>query len=242
MSRDVRDDQLPRGAGTAAEVVPRRAASVLVLRGDPVEVLMIRRVETSSFVPSAWVFPGGVVDQIDEEIARETGDGSELATMRIAALRELFEETGVWIGPVPQDAERKRRRLLAGTMTVRHLLEESPVDFDSLVWTSRWITPIGVPKRFDTWFFLMEADASAQATAHAEEAADLTWITPADALARHEAGDFPMVFPTIRNLEEIAGATSPRALLESRRSATIPTILPRLVVGPDGQKRIVLPE
>jgi 8-oxo-dGTP pyrophosphatase MutT (NUDIX family) len=237
----VRDDQLPRGAGTAQEVPPRRAASVMVVRGNPLEVLMIRRVETSSFVPSAWVFPGGVVDQIDEEVAREIADGSELATAKVAAVRELFEETGVWIGSPLEGSEQKRRRLLAGSVSIRHLLEEAPVDLETLVWTSRWVTPVGVPKRFDTWFFLAAAEG-VDASAHAEEAVDLVWITPANALARHGAGDFPMVFPTIRNLEAIDGMPSVEELLESRRGATIPTLLPRLVIDPDGQKRIVLPD
>lgn len=239
-AHDVRDDQFPRGAGTSGEVAPFRSASVLVLRSNPVEVLMIRRVDTASFVPSAWVFPGGVTDQIDEEVAREFADGSDLATMRITALRELFEETGVWIGQWLEHAGQKRRRLLANTLTVRHLLDEASVDLDALVFTSRWITPIGVPKRFDTWFFLVRGPADADPTAHADEAVDLVWITPREALARHEAGEFPMVFPTIRNLEAIADTVNIDTLLATRCGAAIPTMQPRLVTQPDGQKRIVL--
>jgi len=74
-----------------AEVAAVPAASVLVLRDGPLEVLMMRRRADASFVPNAWVFPGGAVDEED----RALGDGSELSTMRIAAARELFEETGV---------------------------------------------------------------------------------------------------------------------------------------------------
>ena len=43
-------------------VTPVPAASVILLRDDPLEVLMILRHEKSSFVPNAWVFPGGAVD------------------------------------------------------------------------------------------------------------------------------------------------------------------------------------
>src|SRR4051812_31084751 len=56
---NVPDKQLPRGAGSAGEVPIVPAASVILLRDDPFEVLMIRRHIKSSFVPDTWVFPGG---------------------------------------------------------------------------------------------------------------------------------------------------------------------------------------
>ena len=103
------------------------------------------------------------------------------------------------------------------------------------------MTPAGIPKRFDTWFFLAEAPEVCEPSAYEDEAADLTWIRPSEALARHEAGGFTMVFPTIRNLEAIASSSSVRALIESRRRATVPVTQPVLVVE-GRQKRIVLPE
>lgn len=235
----VRDDQLPQGAGGAPEVPPIPSASVLVLRNAPLEVLMIRRVETSSFVPSAWVFPGGVVDDVDRELAREAGGDAELTTMRYAAARELFEETGLWLGGEIEDAEHKRRRLLAGSVSFRSILTESPLDLTRLVTTARWVTPVGVPKRFDTCFFLALAPQNAEATAHADEAADLAWIAPSEAIRMHQSGEFQMVFPTLKNLEAIAGFSSAAELLDSRRGAAITITQPRLVVE-NGQKRIVL--
>ncbi|HXG58047.1 MAG TPA: NUDIX hydrolase [Thermoanaerobaculia bacterium] len=233
----VRDDQLPAGAGTAGEVVPLPAASVILLRDEPLEVLMIRRHERSSFVPNAWVFPGGTLDHQD----RVSGGGEELTVMRITALRELFEETGIWLGAPLEDAEAKRKDLLTGTCAVGPLLEASPVDLERLVLTSRWITPVGVPKRFDTWFFLATTGRDAVATAENTEAVETTWIAPAEALARHEAGDFPMVFPTLRNLEAIAPVASAAALVESRRGCEVHPLLPLLVIE-EGKKKIVLPE
>src|SRR5205085_12053626 len=152
------------------------AASVIVLRDSPMEVLMIRRHDNASFVPSAWVFPGGVVEQLDREIARERGDGSLLGRMRVAAARELFEETGVWLGAPIDNAEGKRRRLLAGNLSFRQLLEESPIDFKKLTWTSHWITPAGIAKRFDTYFFLAKAGRDVVATVDNREAVESVWI------------------------------------------------------------------
>jgi 8-oxo-dGTP pyrophosphatase MutT (NUDIX family) len=179
------------------EVTPFPAASVILLR-DPMEVLMIRRHEKASFVPNAWVFPGGAVDPEDRR-------GSELETMRVAAARELFEETRI------------------------------SIDRQQLVWTSRWITPEGLPKRFDTYFFLARAYDGAEATIDRKEAVDVVWITPAEAIE-----SLDIVFPTLKNLEAIAGFSSIEALLESRRGADIQPTRPRmLMVG--GKRSFVLP-
>jgi 8-oxo-dGTP pyrophosphatase MutT (NUDIX family) len=73
---------------------PRPAATVLLLRRGgkhadrELEVLMVRRAESQSFMPGVWVFPGGVVEP-DEEAAA-------------CAVRELAEETGI---ALPPDAE-----------------------------------------------------------------------------------------------------------------------------------------
>jgi 8-oxo-dGTP pyrophosphatase MutT (NUDIX family) len=211
-----------------AEVTPVPAASVIVLRDaqPSFEVLMIRRHEGASFVPNVWVFPGGMVEQLDREIARERGDGSLLGRMRVAAARELFEETGVWLGAPIESSDSKRRRLLAGNLGFRTLLDESPVDFEQLVWTSHWITPAGIPKRFDTYFFLAKADASAVATVENVEAVDVRWLTPDAAL-----NELQMVFPTIKNLEALRGFDSIEALIESRRGAKIEPVEPVLVNG-----------
>ncbi len=203
---NVRDSELPRGAGTAGEVTPIRAASAILLRGEPFEVLLMRRPERSSFVPGAWVFPGGALEDSDRLMAP-----GELETMRACAARELREETGIHTDPV------------------------------SMVWTARWITPVGVPKRFDTYFFLARVAEGIEGKADETEAIELSWATPAEALRRHHDGTMSMVFPTIKTLEALAKFDSAEALLESRRGAVIPTTLP-VIVTKDGQKAIVLPD
>jgi 8-oxo-dGTP pyrophosphatase MutT (NUDIX family) len=170
-----------------AEPIP--AASVLILRDHPLEVLMIKRHESSSFVPNAWVFPGGAVDAAD-------GEPGTLDAARNAAIREVFEETAI------------------------HLEGE-------LVPTSRWITPAGLPKRFDTWFFLAAVPRDVNITLQQSEAVEFIWIAPKEILARRR--EFGMVFPTIKNLEAIAEATSVESLLASRRGAEIRSVEPILV-------------
>lgn len=230
-SHNVSDRQLPRGAGDAAEVPPVPAASVILLRDSPLEVLMIRRHSKSTFVPDAWVFPGGVVEPAD----RDLGDGTELGTMRVAAARELFEESGIWLGAPLADADEKRRALLAGEITFASLIVESPLDLTNLVWTSRWITPVGVPKRFDTYFFLAAVDRDAVASAENVEAVEVIWIAPSEAIEKLQ-----IVFPTLKNLEAIAGFTTAEELLASRRGVEVATTRPVLVFE-DGKKKIILP-
>ena len=181
----------------ASVLTPVPAASAIVLRDAPLEVLMMRRPARSSFVPDAWVFPGGALEEID----RARAEGDLLNAMRYAAARELFEETGVSLG--------------------------EPLDLEKLVWTSRWITPQGSPKRFDTYFFLTLVGRDVVA-APSREAVDVTWISPADAIQRP---DFPIVFPTLKNLEALVGFGSAEELIESRRNAVIEPIEPVLVNG-----------
>jgi 8-oxo-dGTP pyrophosphatase MutT (NUDIX family) len=165
-------------------LTPLPAGSVIVLRDAPLEVLMLRRNPEASFMPHAWVFPGGTVD----------GDESP----REAAVREAREEAGLVLDP------------------------------QSLVPTSRWITPAGLPKRFDTWFFLASVGRGAPVTIDGSEIVEWVWIRPAEALARR---DWRVVLPTIKNLESLSGFDTVAAVLESRREAVIEPIEPVLVDG-----------
>ena len=226
--------------GLAPEVPARKAATTIVLRGEPLEVLFMRRSATSTFVPDAWIFPGGAIDAVDRRLAT-AAEGGELTVAKLCAARELFEEAGIWIGPRFDDAAGWRRRLLDDPDLFADLVRISPPDLDRFVWTSRWITPIGSPKRYDTWFFLVSADEGAVATPEQREGMEMLWLSPAEALARHRAGELSMVFPTIRSLMAIESFTSPAALVASRRGAEIPTIQPTLKIE-DGKVLILLPE
>ncbi|HWO47853.1 MAG TPA: NUDIX hydrolase [Solirubrobacterales bacterium] len=173
-------------AGTVLEVEAIPAASVLVLRDDPFELLMLRRSGASSFVPNAWVFPGGIAEPHESDL-------------RLTAVRETFEEAGLTLNA------------------------------EELVWTSRWITPVGLPKRFDTYFYLARVGREVEVTIDGREVVEALWISPADALQRRR--ELNLVFPTIKNLEAIAGFTDAGALLESRRGAVIEPVQPVLVNG-----------
>lgn len=235
--------QLPSGAGSARGEVPIvPAASTIVLRNHPLEVLLMRRRDTSSFVPGAWVFPGGAVESSDRLMAESMNsqDSLELRTMKICAFRELFEECGLWPGGEFPDAFGRRRALLRKEKSFAEIAGEDPLSLRELVWTARWITPEGVPKRFDTYFFLVGVSRTAEVAPDQQEAMELLWISPSAALEREAAGTLKLVFPTIKNLEAIAAARSWQELLASRRGVTIRTTRPILIVE-GSEKRIVLP-
>ena len=92
-----------------------------------------------------------------------------------------------------------------------------------------------MPKRFDTYFFLAIAAPDAIASAENVEAVEVRWIAPSEAIEKLQ-----IVFPTLKNLEAIAGFGSAEELLESRRGAEIATTRPVLVVE-GGKKKIILP-
>jgi recombination protein RecT len=221
---------VPVGSGSRQpDVPPVRAASTIVVReGAPFEVLMLRRSDASSFVPGAWVFPGGAVDAID---ASFTEDEEEISILRACAHRELFEETGLWAGERPIGGR---------SAAYADLHRLSPPRYEAFLPVSRWITPRGVPKRFDTTFFVLHVEAGGAVEIDEREIVEHLWLDPREALDRSASGKMPMVLPTIRNLETLTLHASVSALLEAARSDEVPTFEPYLVEK-NGKTRIVVP-
>lgn len=107
--------------------------------------------------------------------------------MRACAHRELFEETAIWLGSIGNPVS-SRDRILAGSADFRSLSGKAVADRQAMIWTSRWITPKGVPKRFDTWFFLVHVSQDTQATVDGREVVEAVWLSPAEALRRNQDG------------------------------------------------------
>jgi 8-oxo-dGTP pyrophosphatase MutT (NUDIX family) len=242
---EIPDHRLPPGFLETLErppdpPVPARPAATAVLLRDAApgpEVLLLRRNRSAGFVPGAWVFPGGRVDDDDDDpalLAHATGAGAPPgAAHRFAAVREVLEETGLLLGAdsPPADVPAWRHALMAGETTLRALLAGAGIRLDlaRLVHCAHWITPVVEPRRYDTHFFLAAVRAGAQAAADPRETTGLAWLTPAAALDRFADGALPMVFPTVRTLESLAGHATADAALAAFRGRPVPPILPRLV-------------
>lgn len=193
--------------------VPRPAATVLLLRDTPagLEVLMTRRSATASFAPGAYVFPGGGIDPADAQAhdiaARRPTQGDEALTQAIAAIRESFEELGLLLARHadgrPADAADvaalDRHVPFAAQCRERGLVLAA----DHVYLLAHWITDRDLPRRFDVPFLVARMPAGQSPVADEAEQFEPAWVRPADALARHEAGGFFMIFPTIRTLERL---------------------------------------
>jgi 8-oxo-dGTP pyrophosphatase MutT (NUDIX family) len=222
--------------------VPARPAStVIVLRpsSDGFELLMVRRAERAEFMGDAYVFPGGSVDDIDRDdlalrAVHWTGDPEE-APWRAAALRELVEEAGLSIGDGPLSVTG-----LGAEVYEAVIATDSRLDASRLAYLSNWVTPVGLPKRFDTRFYVAIVEVGTEAAADAVEVFDSVWVRPADALARSEEWKLP--FPTRRHLEFLTEFVSPESVMAHAADLeTVPRIEPRLAVGDNGTIRVLLP-
>ena len=193
--------------------VPRPAATVLLMRDGPggVEVLMTRRSATASFAPGAYVFPGGGIDAADADVhglaARRPTQSDLRLTQAIAAIRESFEELGVLLArhadgrPVgPQDiAGMDRKAPFAAQVRQRELVLAA----DQVFLLAHWITDRDLPRRFDVPFLVARMPEGQSPVADEAEQFEPVWVRPTEALARHKAGQFFMIFPTIRTLERL---------------------------------------
>ena len=204
-------------------VTPRPAATVLLLRDTPegFEVLMTRRSMTASFAPGAYVFPGGGVDRLDAEshhtAARRPTQSDLHLTQAIAAIRESFEELGVLLARHAdgRDADASdiaaidRKAPFHAQCAARGLT----LGADRVFVLAHWITDRDLPRRFDVPFLIARMPAGQTPAADESEQFEPVWVRPADALARHKAGNFFMIFPTIRTLERMAQFASVDAVI-----------------------------
>ena len=177
----------------------------------------------------------------------------------VAAIRECFEEAGVLLAHAngaptgsaisqADDEVAERFRAYRAEVDAGHLRltelcqrEDLRLAAEQIHYFSHWITPEGAPRRYDTRFFVAAAPPEQVPLHDDKETIANTWIRPADALARFEAGDFDLIFPTIKNLEAIGQFARARDVLDSAEAiGTVPTILPRLTSDDDGV-RILLP-
>lgn len=229
-------------------VEARPAATVIVLRPGPggPEVLLLQRSRESGFFPHAWVFPGGRVDAADHAAQTRgsvTGLPRGAEAFAVAAVRECFEEAGVWLGdgtPPPDLRDRLNRR----TAT----LADAPTlvaDLDRLEQWAWWITPAVEPKRYDTRFFLtaVTREEVAHAAPDSRETVGARWLRPLDALA---AQDVFLAPPTFRTLEELAelGMRWDGALDRMQAAAAVRVVVPiqpKLEKDARGAITIVLP-
>ena len=251
-------------SSSQAPAVPRAAASLIVLRDAPqgMQVLMLRRADRPGDQYSgASVFPGGLLDKSDlGHYQRCAGMDDATASARmglaqdglhywIAAVRECFEEAGLLFATDTSGALVDLQALPAAeVLALRHALHANQTGMaevcerfnvqlamHQLAYYSHWITPIGLPKIFDTRFFITQAPLGQTAVHDDKETVELLWLSPADALAR--ARDLKLMNVTERTLKHLATfAQAQDAIDWARAQATVPLIRPRIGQSAQGRK------
>lgn len=239
------------------------ASTILMVRDAPaLEVLMVQRHHQIDFASGALVFPGGKVAAEDSDPRwAEHCDGDAGAADRayqIAAIREAFEESGLLLArrasargagkpfAAPSDFEDVfaiRDEVAAGKASFLDAIAAAKLvlALDALTFYAHWITPEGLPKRFDTRFYIAEAPEAQEALCDGSETVDACWITPEQALADMRAKKRTIIFPTRLNLELLGRSDSSDGAIAASRARKIIEVLPR-ITRVDGVQMLNIPE
>ncbi|MEX1147051.1 MAG: NUDIX hydrolase [Sphingomonadales bacterium] len=233
-----------------------QAASLIIIRdgvvrddGRSIEVLMVERHGAIEFAGGAYVFPGGKV-QMTDATRRLTGrfPGLQDLPLRMAAIRETFEETGVLFarrqGSRRIAARAEQRLLIRRVASRRHLRDRALlVEFqrhgltlaaDLLIPFSHWITPVIRRSRFDTMFYLAVMPAGQMVQHDGNEAVGAFWVAPEDMVGRHGYDIKTLMFPQRLNLLELSRARTVTEALEIGVRRPVVPILPELEKTDEG--------
>ena len=247
-------------------VKPRPSSTVLLLRDNAakreIEVFMMVRHHQIEFQSGALVFPGGSVDKGDQEIIGRPelysgGEGLDEADLsfRIAAFREMFEESGILLArPVGSkvlvDAKRAseiaaahRTALCEHKTSFLRVLADSGMQLalDALIPYAHWITPEGLPKRYDTWFFLAAAPPDQLGAHDGKELTESVWVSPREAIEGGDSGRFKLPFPTLRNLIKLGKQATVQAALDEARGKPVVTVVPVMTQVDGGGRQLRIP-
>ncbi|MFI4935092.1 MAG: NUDIX hydrolase [Caulobacterales bacterium] len=238
-------------------VVP--AATILLLRDEPAfEVLMVKRHHQIDFASGALVFPGGKIHAGDADPEwewRTLGWGASLPQkrpLRIAAIREAYEETGILLARHPDGSPfRGDARAAAARDDIgadrRHFLDlikelDLHLDLEALSVFARWITPKLTPKRFDTWFYVAVAPEDQLALCDGTETVDAEWIEPGEALRLAGTGERKVIFPTRMNLKLLAEAQAAEDAIARAQARALVTVEPQIIERPSGRMLALPPD
>jgi 8-oxo-dGTP pyrophosphatase MutT (NUDIX family) len=236
--------------------IRRDAATVALLRDGSgpdaaavrLEVLLMARPAASRVAPGAEVFPGGSVDPSDAHPGwRKISAGQELDAavaprLLVAAVRETFEECGVLLA---RDADGMPcpPQVLASLAGLRQLIHDGrPEEFraglrrsglrpawEDLTFCAHWVTPAGLPRIFDTRFFLAALPAGQAPQPDVRgELASMRWVSPEQALSEASRGHTLLLPPTRSVLAQLANQPSVAAAMAAARSGRVQRVRPRL--------------
>lgn len=218
---------------------------------------MVTRHQQSTFAAGALVFPGGKVDREDgDERWKESIEGwnsvpADQRSLRIAAIREVFEETGLLIALSPasrvcavEAVATARRAVRNGHLDFLAFARGAGLVFDVAqpVQFAHWITPEAMPKRFDTHFYLVAADLEQRVASDGLEITKAEWIAPAEALRLGRTKERIVGFPTRLNLQLLAESSAVNEALSRARQRPVVTVQSRIEDRAEGRVLTIPPD
>ena len=168
-------------------------------------------------------------------VLRDGAAGLEVLLLRRS--RELSAFAGVWVFPggAVEAADGPADDWPACQTTARHtavreLSEETGLTVapEAVVPLSRWIAPLEMPRRFDTWFFLAASPGLPVWIDHGE-IHDHCWLAPREALAHHRTGRMPFFPPTWVTLHHLASFARCDAALSAAAHVPAYHFAPKIV-------------
>lgn len=247
-------------------VVPRPAATLVIVRDAPggLELLLLQRADRGDQNSGAWVFPGGLVETQDRDCQPHcAGIDDAAASSRlgiahggldfyVAAIRECFEEAGLLLAtdahgtPVTMNGDAGarltalRRPLHRGEIGLAAVCGRLGLRLaaDRLHYIGHWVTPVGLPKRFDTRFFLALLPGGQCCIPDAVETLDQAWLRPGAALAPENSRRLLKVTRSV--IEGLAAFSDIAALMAWAQSPReVPTVLQRRSADSTGPRTLM---
>lgn len=235
-------------AANRADPNPARPSATIMLVRDGtqgIEIFMVVRDRPMDGAMGAVVFPGG---KIDEEDRHPENWGHLTAPQThpdlpywLAAMRETFEEAGVVIarpagsttGDIAPERAREmvakhRDRLLDRQVTFAEIIKSEQLTpaLDHMVHFAHWQTPLGLPKRFDTHFFLVSSPDGQEPIHDGREMVDCFWTPPGRIVAETDAGKRTLVPATRLNLELLAESATVAEAMQRARARSVVMVRP----------------
>lgn len=192
--------------------VPRKASAVIVHADDSGEVLLVKRNPALAFMGGHHAFPGGAVSQDDTGRCVSGAPNIETARHLTAAVREVFEETGLLLveGNLPDRdvLEAARRDLVSESLPFEMFIDHWRLRIRAAAFepAGRWLTPTFAPVRFDTRYFFHRTDSAlpAMAMGRDQEIIAVNWLRPRDALQKRAHGELMLSTPVAFALQRLA--------------------------------------
>ena len=174
------------------------------------EILLVKKAKNLTFMAGYYVFPGGRVSRCDELLSThaDLNDGPQ----RSAALRELFEETGILLGEHHLDIQSKKKLradLLENSKAWLNFQQTSPQPlFDpNLHALTAWLTPPCIPQQYHARYYTYQLSCDEDVEVWPGEIESALWITPGEAIQKFYNDGLELSYPVLETLRALKQAS-----------------------------------